>query len=209
MIYEKPAEAPQQPPTLQAPEIQLTKKFGEQAIAGTSGYENTSVLLTFVSTEGIKIHVQDVTDNRGAFLTVIPNTLKYGVYDVTAIIIKKDRSYTDPSNRIQVNVGSIFSDTSTEIWVIIAGLAVLTVILLLAVVLYAHRRKKNLGHIQHESAEALTVVRESFKILRKDLAKYTKQKGTSKNTTQLNEVQEDLSDAEKIISKEIKDISKL
>lgn len=208
-IPETPAEAPQQPPTLQAPEIQLTKKFGEQAIAGISGYENTSVLLTFVSTEGVKIHVQDVTDEHGAFLATVPSTLKYGAYDVTAVVIKKDLSYTDPSNRIRVHVGTIFSDTSTEMRFIIAGLVILTVTLILAVVSYARRRKKNLAHVKRESAEALTIVRESFKILRKDLAKRTGAKRTSKTTAQLDEVQEDLEDAEKIITKEIKDISKL
>ncbi|MEY2641002.1 MAG: hypothetical protein RL150_395 [Candidatus Parcubacteria bacterium] len=206
---EEPTEAPQQPPTLEAPEIQLTKKFGEQAIAGVSGYPNTSVLLTFVSTAGVKIHVQDVTDDRGSFLVTVPTTLKYGTYDVSAVVIKKDLSYTDPSNKIRVQVGTIFSDTSTEMRFIIAGLIAATVMLILAVALYARRRKKNIAHVRKESAEALTIVRESFKILRKDISRKTGAKRTTKSTVSLEEVQEDLEGAEKMITKEIKDISKL
>lgn len=206
---DEPIEEPQQPPTLQAPEIQLAKKFGEQAVAGSSGYTHASVLLTFVSTKGVKVHIQDVTDEHGSFLTVVPSTLKYGTYEVSAVIIKNDFSYTQPSNKIIIQVGNVFSDASLEVRYVFAGLIVILLALLLTVMSYARRHKKHLAHVQQESTEALSIVQKSFKILRKDLGTKLETKRTNKAiVAHLEELQADLKDAEKIIIKKIKNISK-
>jgi len=194
-----PAKEIQQPATLKSPEIMLSKKFGEEAVLGVSDYKNNQVLITFVSEDGTKLFVQDKTDNEGKFLTLVPQTLKRGEYKISAVVIKEDFSYTEQSNTIKLKVGSIFSDISTELKIIITIIVVVAILLAVKLAFFIIKRSITIKNVKRESDEALDIVKKSFKILRKDVVK-TKGKKL--------ELQEDLEDAEKIIEKEIKDISK-
>jgi hypothetical protein len=202
---EEPEEIPQQQPTLTAPEIMVGTKFGEQAITGTSGYSSTNVLVTFVSPTGVRVHVQGTTEPDGSFAVLVPTTLKYGTYEVHAVIIKQDLSYTPSSNTLDVTVGSIVSDLSREMWMLIDALAVVTILLIGAVTHYIRQRRQITTHMRKESVEALTTVRTAFRLLRK--------RGTGKTAAKRSKaataIDAELEEAEDAITKEIKDISKL
>lgn len=185
-----------EPPTLKSPEIMLGNKFGEEAIVGNSDYINNQVLITFLSQEGTKIFVQDKTDTAGNFITLVPQTLKRGVYEISAVIIKEDLSYTNKSNTIKLKIGSIFSDISNELKVIILLIITLAVILTFKIIIFIIRRNMVKKRVLKESDEALEMVKKSFKNIKDDLY-------ASPNS---KEIQEQIEDAEKTISKEIKDI---
>lgn len=189
----KEPEAPQVSPILKSPEIVLTKKFGEQAISGQSDYPKSQVLLTFVSDAGVKVFIMSTTDGSGEFLLLVPQTLKRGVYKVSAVIIEKDITHSFSSNEISVSVGNVFSDIGMEIKV---GLLLLVVTLLYLIIRTYHHLKKNKRlkiFVKREAKEAEDVVHKSFKLLKEEAD------GTMKK---------DMNEVENLIIKEIKDIEK-
>lgn len=189
-------EIVQPEPSLEAPEIVLSTKFGEQAVSGTSVYPNSQVLLTFVSESGVKIFITGTTDSLGQFLLLVPQTLKRGSYKVHAIVIQEDFSNSLPSNEITIQIGNILSDIGSEIrWAIL--LLILT-LLYLIVRSYQHLKKNERlkFFVRKEAQEAEKIVHKSFKILHEDA-------GSPR------QIKKDLDDAEDLINKEIKDIERL
>ena len=179
----KKPEMPEQQLTLLSPEISLTKKFGEQAIAGISSYPQTQVLLTFISENGIKIVITGITDNNGEFVLLVPQTLKRGSYKVSAIITQDNIARSYASNEITVKIGNIFSDISWWMWLII--------ILLIAALIYLIIRR---FFVRREAKEAENAVHQSFKLLREETD---------------GEIKKDMKEAEDLIAKEIKDIEEI
>jgi hypothetical protein len=190
-------EAPQKPPTLTSPEIMLTKKFGEQAISGVSNYPEAQVLLTFIAQSGVKTFITGVADDRGGFLLLVPQTLKRGVYNVSAVVIKKDTTHSYTSNEITITVGNMFSDIGYEIWLLIILLILMLIYLIVRSYSYLQKNKKIKLFVKREAKEAKDIVHESFEALKKDA-----------DRSDIKEIKKDLSDAEARITKEIKDIEK-
>jgi len=190
------AEPPQEPPTLKAPEIKLSKILTEEVVAGISSYPNSQVLITFTSENDIKVFVQGNTDAVGNFVIPIPQTLKHGLYKISVVIIKEDLSHSTPSNEITVTIGNLLSDVGVEIKTLIGLLALIALYLIIRVHTYFIRTRATKKHLEQETKEAQSVVRKAFKLLDKDIS----------NLASIREIKKDLKTSEKIIIEEIKDI---
>lgn len=128
-VEESVEEEPQPPPTLEAPEIELGSKYGVPAIIGSSRYPKAQALITFTAADGVKVFILGVSDAEGGFVTVVPTSLKHGTYTVSAVMIKEDKTNSQTSNTITVNVGNILSELGWEVRIFI-GLLILAVIYL-------------------------------------------------------------------------------
>ncbi len=204
---EEKEEAPQPKPSLNAPEIIFSSKYGNQSILGTSDYPNTQVLLTFLSVDGSKVFILGTSDKDGGFNVLVPRSLKHGLYNVTAVMIKADKTNSENSNSIMITVGSILSDIGPEVWVFI-GLLILSVLYLL-IRMYLHFKKdRNLTKdLRHEVKEVETVVHKSLEMLREDVEEYDSKKTTLAEHKKLLGIKKDIDTAEKVISKEFDDIN--
>lgn len=181
-------EKPQKAPDLTAPEIISVKKFGEHAIAGSSQYPRSQALITFIDMSGYKVFINSTTDEKGEFYTLVPKSLKHGVYKVTAVVITSDLSNSLKSNELEITIGNVFSD--------IGIIPIVGVIVLFAALLGIFYRKTS--RIRKEKKEARDILKKSFKVLEDDI----------KNNA-IKNLKEDIKDAEKVIEKEIKDIGSL
>lgn len=199
-------EEPQKKPSLLPPEIILVNKDGRKLIRGTSGAEKSQVLITFESKDGEKIFITGNTDEKGSFEMFVPNSLKRGKYTATAIVIREDITHSYKSNEVKVRVGNIISDIG---WQILTGIGFVVLILFYFIYKIAdyllktkNRRLRN-GKEKYEAQEILS---KSFKLLEEDLEK-TIQKENEKQKIYKN-LKQELKEARKVISKEIKDIDK-
>jgi hypothetical protein len=141
-------EIPQPAPTLKAPVISIGSKNGAPAVLGTSEYPNAQTLITFISETGTKIFILGTAENDGSFNILVPNSLKRGAYAVTAVMIKDDKSNSDTSNAIIVKVGSIISDITFEIWLMILALVVVVLYLLLRIYFHLRKDRQNIPSIK-------------------------------------------------------------
>jgi len=202
-----PTLEPSQPlPTLNAPEIFLGKKDGVLSILGTSQYSNTQVLMTFIARDGTKIFILGVSNNDGSFNLSIPNSLKRGTYNATAVMVKEDKTNSQTSNAIIVDVGNIFSDITREIQFVMFLLLLTILYLLLRIHLHFKTDKNIHTIIKKEVFEAKDIIHKSFDILREDVIDYDNQKLTPTEHRRMSEIRKDVDSAEKVINKEIDDI---
>lgn len=202
-----PAEGvPQPKPTLTAPEIVLGTKYGAQAIIGTSDYPLAQALVTFVAPDGVKIFILGSADADGSFSLLVPHSLRHGVYSVSAVMIKDDKTNSQTSDPILVQVGSIVSDIDNSTWIVIA----LLLLMILYLLLRTHTHFKKKSRIKASTAQDLNkvsnLVHKSFDILREDVIDYDNAKLTATEHKRMSGIKKDISEAEKIITKEIKDI---
>lgn len=197
-------EVPQPSPTLRAPEIMFGAKYGAKAILGTSEYSKSQVLLTFVAPDGAKIFILGASDVDGSFSVLVPSSLKRGTYNVTGVMIKDDKTNSEPSNLISITIGNIFSDITWEIQLLLFLLVILIIYLLLRT--HVHFSNTNNTEIKKRVHDAQNVVDKSFDILREDVAEYSGRELSSAERKHLSEIKKDISDAEKVIDKKIKDI---
>lgn len=199
-------EAPQPKPSLNAPEIIFSSKYGNQSILGTSDYPNTQVLLTFLSVDGAKIFIVGTSDKDGGFNVVIPKSLKHGLYNVTAVMIKSDKTNSETSNAIMITVGSILSDVGYEIWILIFLLILAVLYLIIRMYLHFKKDKYLTKDLRHEVKEVETLVHKSLDMLREDVEEYDSKKTTLAEHKKLLSIKKDIDTAEKVISKEFDDI---
>lgn len=199
-------EIVQPKPTLKAPEIMRGQKYGTPAIVGSSDYPKAQVLLTFVSQSGGKIFINGTSDSDGSFSVVIPNSLKRGVYNVTAVMIKEDKTNSQVSNMIIIQIGDLFSDLSWEIWLILLILILLIIYLLLRIYFHFKKDKNLRKNIKHEAEEAQKIVHKSFDILKEDISSYEEERTNANSHKMVLGIKKDINEAEKAINKEIKDI---
>jgi hypothetical protein len=202
-------EEPQAPPTLNPPEIIISKKYGENAILGTGEYPGVQVLVTFVAMDGSKLFITGKSDKDGEFTVLIPKALKRGEYSVTAIMVKEDGTSSPQSEKLKIIIGNIFSDLGIGFYVTL-GLLIMVIIYLLYKL--SSRHKKGLPLVVlREIKEAEVVVKKSFDILRddiKDLGKKSRLRDTKNGVLgeSVDLIKSDLDDAESVIKKEIEDI---
>ncbi len=196
---------PVQPlPTLQAPEIKLGTKYGAQAILGTSDYPKSQALVTFMSVDGTKVYILGNADDNGEFTLVVPSSLKNGVYTATAVMIKEDKTNSETSNSITVKIGNILSDIGWQISTLIFILILLIIYLILRI--HFHIENHSNKNIKREVTEAEDVLHKSFEILNEDVTDYENKKVTLAEHKKIVGLKKDISDAEKIIDKKIKNI---
>ncbi len=189
-------ESPQLPATLIPPSIELGKKFGEQAVYGTTQYPKSEVLLTFVSKTGTKVFIIDETDDKGSFVMMVPQTLRHGVYQVSAIVVEEKGvlSYSHSSNIIEVRIGSIFSDLDAVIKIAIGVLLFLLLYFIFRVLMYARKNNIIRAYLERDVKEMSNILAKSVKdISRRSTTSATK----------------DIKEAESLINKELRDIDKL
>jgi hypothetical protein len=206
---EQPAEATEQPQplrSLKAPEIISSTKYGVPSVIGTSDYPKAQVLLSFVAKDGSKIVITGIADADGSFNLVVPNSFKHGDYEVSAIMVREDKTSSEKSNIITLKIGSIFSDAGREIIWLVAFL--ILVILYLLARIYRHFGKDGSIHrrLKSEARKAEDIAHKSFDVLREDISDYEDEKSPASRKKMASEIKKDISDAEKVISKEIKDI---
>ncbi|MES2315744.1 MAG: cohesin domain-containing protein [Patescibacteria group bacterium] len=192
-----PVEEPQPKPTLKAPEIMYGTRYGAPAILGTSDYPSAQTLVTFTSPAGAKVYIVGVAEPDGSFNILVPTSLKRGDYTVTAVMVRPDKSNSDQSNTIIVKVGGIFSDITPEFWILLL-LLILAIIYLLVRIYYHLKRDKTRGTRvdKHKLAETEDIIHKSFDLLQEDIVDHKT----------LTEIKKDITDAEKIIDKKIKDV---
>lgn len=193
-------------PTLKAPEIVLSTKYGVPAILGSSDYPNAQVLITFIAEDGAKVFILGVSDTDGSFNLLVPHSLKSGSYTVSSVIIKEDKTNSMTSNIIIIDVGNIFSDLGIEIWILILLLIIAILYLLLRIYLHFGKDKNINENIKNEVHDAENIVHKSFDIIREDVIDYDNEKLTDTEHKRMSGIKKDISDAEKIIDKKIKDI---
>lgn len=181
-----PEAPPQKAPELTAPEIIFVKKYGEQAIAGTSKYPKSQALITFVDGNGYKVFINSTTDEKGEFYTLVPKSLRHGPYKVSAVVVTSDLSNSLKSNELEVAIGNWFSDIGA--WPI--AIASLIILILL-------------GMLLHKSKDDSKEKEEVTDILKKSLSLIEEEVRANKDP------KEGLKDVEKILEKEIKDINSL
>lgn len=193
-------------PTLKAPEIMLGTKYGAQAIFGSSEYPKAQALITFVAQDGVKIFILGVADEDGSFNLFVPNSLKRGSYNVTAVMIKDDKTNSDTSNTVVVKIGSIISDITWEIWLFILLLIIAILYLLLRIYFHFQKNDKSSKSKKDELQKAEEVIHKSFNFLRDDVTDRARGIVSSVERTNVEELKKDIDSTEKVISKEIKDI---
>lgn len=189
---EKPIveEQPKIQPSLVPPEIYLGLKYGSPAILGQSNFPKEQVLLTYTSESGTKIFINGNTDENGDFSILVPNSLKYGIYNVTGTLILRDGRNSPPSESIRITVGSIFSDIRWEFFI-------LPLILIIVIIYQTWRimndpeNKKNRKNSK-KLKEVKGVVRKSLDVLRDDI-----------KNKKLSSLKKDLDDAEELIDENI------
>lgn len=186
----------QAPATLVPPAIELGRKFGEQAVYGTTQYPKSEVLLTFISKTGTKVFITDETDDKGSFVMMVPQTLRHGVYQVSAIVVEEKGvlSYSHSSNIIEVRIGSIFSDLDAVIKIAIGVLLFLLLYFIFRVLMYARKNNIIRAYLERDVKEMSNILAKSVKdISRRSTTSATK----------------DIKEAESLINKELRDIDKL
>ncbi|MBP6884117.1 MAG: hypothetical protein KBC06_02700 [Candidatus Pacebacteria bacterium] len=199
-------EVPQPKPTLTAPEIFSSLKSDHPAIFGVTEYPHTQALVTFMATDGTKVFILGTADNRGDFSVLVPNSLKRGSYTVSAVMVKPDKTNSEVSNVLYIEVGSIVSDITREVWILI-GLLASTILYLLVRTYFHFKKEKNIHRvIKKEVAQAEEVLHKSFDILREDVIDYDNKKLTAAEHKRMTEFRKDIDSAEKVISKEVDDI---
>lgn len=184
------------PSTLQPAEILLGTKYGAPAIVGASIYGKAQVLLTFVASNGTKVFITGTTDENGSFIILVPNTLKHGVYTVTAVLIKDDGTHSVASNEITITIGNIFSDIGWWVWLVFALLVALVVYLLLRVFFHVKKFQQTRASNKREVQDAEKVLYDTFNLLRKDIL-------DNQSPTTL---EKEVDSAEKVIDDKIKDL---
>lgn len=194
-VIEKPVvveEAPKIQPSLVPPEIYLSSKYGNPSINGQSNFPKEQVLLTYVSESGTKIFINGNTDENGDFSILVPNSLKYGIYNITGTLILRDGRNSPPSDPIKITVGNIFSDIRWEFFI-------LPLILLIVIIYQTWRIKfsqegKSSRKNSKKLKEVKGVVRKSLDVLRDDI-----------KSKKLSSLKKDLDEAEELIDKNIDD----
>ncbi len=181
-------EPAQKAPVLNAPEIMRIRKFGEQAIAGLTRYPRSQALITFIDANGYKVFITAPTDEKGEFYTVVPKSLKYGAYTVSAVVITPSLDNSTKSNELEITIGSIVSDIG--VWPIV-GVSIVFLVLVIALI-------RKTGKLQKGKQEAKETVKKTFKVLEDDVKRGS-----------IKDLKEDIKDAEKVIEREIKDIGSL
>jgi hypothetical protein len=190
---EKPVvveEPPKIQPSLVPPEIYLGLKYGSPAILGQSNFPKEQILLTYISESGTKIFINGNTDENGDFLILVPNSLKYGIYNVTGTLILRDGRNSPPSEPIKITVGSIFSDIRWELFI-------LPLLLIIVIIYQAWRISNNQeGDKNRKNTKKLKevkgVVHKSLNVLRDDI-----------KNRKLSSLKKDLDDAEELIDENI------
>ena len=129
-------------PSLRPPEIVLGSKYGVDAIFGTSDYPRAQALITFMSDSGTKVFIISTADEKGSFDIVVPNSLKRGLYTVSSIMIKEDKTNSEASNTIHVNIGNVFSDIAWWVWLTFSFLICCIVYLLIRIYTFPIKYKK-------------------------------------------------------------------
>ena len=184
----------------------LGTKYGAEAIIGTSQYPQAQTLITFVAADGVKVFILGTADADGGFNILVPNSLKRGSYTVTAVMIKEDKTNSQNSNTIIIQVGSIISDIGWETWLFILLLIITVIYLILRINFHFKKNDKINKNTKNELHEAEDVIHKSFDALRNDVTDRAEGIVSSVERTNIEELKKDIDSTEKVINKEIKNI---
>jgi hypothetical protein len=206
-LLDKDISSIQPVPTLKAPEIVLAEKYGAKAIMGSSDSPKSQVLITFVAKDGTKIFITGVTDGDGSFTMLVPQSLRRGVYTTNAIVVRQDKTNSEASNTIMVNIGNIFSDITWEFWLFVILLLVSIIYLLFGIVSHLWDYHKNRNFNKGELKEVKEIVDKSFEILREDVAEYEHANSSNVDHKLMSGFKKDINEAEKFIDKKIDNIN--
>ncbi len=195
-------------PTLAAPEIYLTEKYGEPAIFGDTNIPLSNTIITFTSEQGSKIYITKETDSKGEFLVTVPTSLRTGIYRVKALVVKSDGENSLNSNEIVVSYGDFYSDTPNAVKISILTLLLLLIYFISRSYLKPTPNKSLKKDVIKEATEAKTVLHKMLKNLSLDVEDVFS-KGTTAEKRKIREIQGKIADAEEEIKKEIQDIEQL
>lgn len=203
-------------PVLTAPVISLGEKNSLPAILGTSAYPNANLLLTFIPDSGSKIFITDVTNDDGSFILPVPQALRNGSYEISAVVVLHDGTQSLSSNVLTVEVGSLFvGDIS---WENATYMSLFLVILLITLIGYFMSRRhfglqKNTPlSIKKEIKKAEDALHKSFWLLEQDIILHMKTRTMEgkidrKERQEIEGLRKDLKEAESYIDKEIQHIN--
>lgn len=198
-----------------APEIRLGTSENVPAIFGFSGHAKSEVLLTFVPLDGQRLFITGTTNEQGQFILSVPRALREGPYAVTAVIVLPDRSQSEASLPLTVEVGGTVAGALSYQTTTYASL----IALLALIPLFFYFLWRKLGPRRHvhqevrkEIREAQDTLHKSFVLIREDVRKHHKKsEGRSRDGSvsndDISDIEDSLDDAEVMIEKEIQDIA--
>ncbi len=189
-------------------------------ISGTAPYKYGLLKISLKDKDGLVQTHQVKTNSYYQFSFISQPILKEGNYTVWVEALADDKNITLSSQNINIFVEkplilSIGSYTIGLMKVLIP--AAILVIIFILLIMYGWYKFFNLyRRVKKESLEAEKVLGKSFDILHSDLREYIqklrkaefKRKLTKEEIEFLEKFDDDLTDAEDIISKEIKDVSR-
>jgi len=194
--------------TLTAPVISLEKENDVPAIVGTSAYPKANVSPYVRTSIRIKTFHHGTCDGDGNFTLDVPQALRNGPYAVSAVMVLDDRTKSDTSNVLTVEVGGVFvADVSWENATYISIALIIALGGLVAYFLwrrYFGPKRKLRVALKKEVKEAEDALHQSFAVLGQDVADHLK--GKREDAALLKK---DLKEAESYIGKEIKDIDRI
>lgn len=189
----EPVEVVKNIEKLAPPQISYGKKFGNPAIIGVSKQKNKNIILLFTSRNGTRVFISGITESNGDFSLLVPDSLKYGEYNVYGYLVNDNGESSNSSNSLTINVGNLVSDISYEIYI------VLSLLMLIIVYLIWQNHCESL-HISKsyktsDIDDVSKIIHKTFKIFKEDI-----------NNKDIHLLEKDIISAEKVIDSKIKKI---
>ena len=189
--------------------------FGDLArIQGTT-YENSDVTIRISRGSEMVSEEQTRSNNLGDFALIVTKRLDPGVYTFTARVTDARGARSNETAPFTITVNSkLFGGLADTVPIYL--LALLALVALIGVgVFMRHRLLKLVTHLRHEGMGAERVLEKSFDTLHADIDKHlellkavrSKRNLTKEEITFLEKFTKSLTKAERIISKEIQDVS--
>lgn len=187
-------------------------------IRGTT-YPDSDIIIIFRQDEKIISEEHTQSNSSGDFAFFLGKRINPGVYTFTAQVTDRRGAKSNETASLTISVKSAFLNTLVSLVINYLSVAILIILVLGGIIIsgiYVWRRYISMiYHMKKESREAEQVLEKSFSILRKDLREHisklrraeSKRKLTSEEVGFLERFEEELSEAEGLIEKEVRDIS--
>jgi len=132
----------QNPQTSKPLEIASGEQNGRASIVGYSSYPKAEATVTFTAIDGARIFITGYADTEGYFNILIPSSLQYGTYAVSAFMVKEDKTNSETSNAIIVKISNILFGVPLETWLFIIILFILIFDIFFHIYFYLKRKEK-------------------------------------------------------------------
>jgi hypothetical protein len=185
-------------------------------VRGTT-YPNSDVIVVFREGDTVVTEEYTRSNTLGDWAVVATKRFAPGDYSATARVTDPRGAQSNETEPVNISVKSNQIAHLAEILISYLSLAIILILVIGAISVTAsytwHKSRSVMSKLKKETREADRVIEKSFKLLRKDLndhalkLKNLKRKLTKEELDFLEQFDEELTQAEDIISKEVDDIS--